>query len=202
MDGRPVWEPPVLSYDHLIGDEYEQKRKAVLKYTNGDVVKTTEILDINDEIEILGMYLTHVSEDQLLAKKEGDMEKMRFFDALQDDVWHDRREAFRRWKVGGAFHRRNDDGTYEIEGIRSLETLRRQAWLALSLSGSHSAARADADSSATSDESDDQECSAGQELDSIAPSSEVQAARTPIRFVVGLGLRLEAKQRRDESELD
>lgn len=45
VDGRPIWEPPVFCYDALIGEGYEQKRKAYLKYTNGDVVRTIEMMD-------------------------------------------------------------------------------------------------------------------------------------------------------------
>ena len=56
IDGRPVWEPPILNYSYLIGEEYEQKREAVLKYCDGNVVRTTEILDTQEEYELLNTY--------------------------------------------------------------------------------------------------------------------------------------------------
>ena len=55
-DGRPVWDPPIFSYDHLIGEEYEQKRKAYLKHNNNDVVKTTEMLDAGIEYDLFELY--------------------------------------------------------------------------------------------------------------------------------------------------
>ena len=44
--GRSVWEPPILDYSDLIGEEYEQKRKTLLKYFRDDVVKTTAYMDV------------------------------------------------------------------------------------------------------------------------------------------------------------
>ena len=55
--GRPVWEPPVLDYEHLIGEEYEHKRKAILKYYRNDVAMTTDWLDTDTEYNLLLMYL-------------------------------------------------------------------------------------------------------------------------------------------------
>ena len=49
MDDKHVWEPPVFAYNHLIGEEYEKKREAVLIYTKDDRARTTEILDIDVE---------------------------------------------------------------------------------------------------------------------------------------------------------
>lgn len=48
-DGRPVWEPPIFDYTDLIGEEYDQKRKAVQEYTN-DVAKTTDFLDADKKL--------------------------------------------------------------------------------------------------------------------------------------------------------
>lgn len=45
VEGRPVWEPPMLNYSHLIDEEYEQKRGAVLEYFSNDVTKTTSFMD-------------------------------------------------------------------------------------------------------------------------------------------------------------
>ena len=55
-DGRPIWKPPVLNHSHLIDDTYHEKRKEALRYTKGDVVKTTEILDTSAEFDLLTMF--------------------------------------------------------------------------------------------------------------------------------------------------
>lgn len=68
MDGRPLWEPPVLRYHELIGEEYEQRRKSYLKYTNDDVVRTTEMMGASIEFDLLQLYLDwadHNVEDAL-----------------------------------------------------------------------------------------------------------------------------------------
>lgn len=44
--GWPVWELPILHYSELIGEQYEEKRKAVLTYFRDDVVKTTPYRDV------------------------------------------------------------------------------------------------------------------------------------------------------------
>lgn len=64
IDGRPVWEPPVLDYSHLVDTEHAQpytKRKdAVLLHTGGDIVKTTKIMDTFHELELLTEYIAWV----------------------------------------------------------------------------------------------------------------------------------------------
>lgn len=40
-DGRPVWEPPVLNFTYLIGEEYEKKAEAVMKHYRNDAAKAT-----------------------------------------------------------------------------------------------------------------------------------------------------------------
>ena len=49
VDGRPVWEPPILDYSNLTGDEYHKKKEALMKFTGDDVARTTKLLDILDE---------------------------------------------------------------------------------------------------------------------------------------------------------
>ena len=44
QNGRPVWEQPLFDYLRWIGDEYDKTRKAVMKWTGGDVMKPTEYL--------------------------------------------------------------------------------------------------------------------------------------------------------------
>lgn len=63
LDGRPIWEPLLFCYDELIGEEYEQKRKAYLKYTGDDVVKTTAIMDIAVEFNLLNIYCELIEEN-------------------------------------------------------------------------------------------------------------------------------------------
>lgn len=63
VDGRPVWGPPIMVYDHLIGEEFEQERKAVLKYYRNDVVKATAFMDLDTEYEFLEMYFDSLHQD-------------------------------------------------------------------------------------------------------------------------------------------
>lgn len=60
LDGRPVWEPPLLNYSALIDTEnsqgYTKSREAALLSTGGNVVKTTEIMDIWTENQLLAEY--------------------------------------------------------------------------------------------------------------------------------------------------
>lgn len=75
----------MLNYSHLMGEEYEQKRKAVLEYTCGDVVKTTEVLDLLEENEILSIYSTYCQQSFSTSghlKDWGDAETDRFFVGL------------------------------------------------------------------------------------------------------------------------
>lgn len=61
LDGRPVWEPPILCYDHLIGEEYEKKRESGLKYRNHNAVATTRIMDVDAERKLLAMYQEYLT---------------------------------------------------------------------------------------------------------------------------------------------
>lgn len=60
LDGQPVWEPPLLNYSALIDIEksqgYNKRCEAVLLFTGGIVVKTTEIMDIWTENQLLAEY--------------------------------------------------------------------------------------------------------------------------------------------------
>lgn len=56
IDGRPVWEPPILDYSELIDEEEdEKKREAVMKYTGRDPARTTTIMDTFTENRMLVM---------------------------------------------------------------------------------------------------------------------------------------------------
>ena len=56
VEGRPIWEPPIFNYSELIGEKYDDKRKALLKHYYGDRAKTTEYLDVEDECRLLSIY--------------------------------------------------------------------------------------------------------------------------------------------------
>lgn len=42
-NSRPVWEPPILDYSDVVGEVFEKKKEAVLRFTNGDVVRNDRI---------------------------------------------------------------------------------------------------------------------------------------------------------------
>ena len=46
----------MLVYDHLIGEEYERKRKAYLAYIGCDVVRTPKLLDLAAELDLFNDY--------------------------------------------------------------------------------------------------------------------------------------------------
>lgn len=56
VDSRPVWEPPVLDYSELIDEAYEKKREAMVKFTNNDVARASEIMDVDTEVELIREY--------------------------------------------------------------------------------------------------------------------------------------------------
>lgn len=49
-DGRPICKPPILAFSAYIGEDYEKKRQALLKYKDGDVARVTEIMDAEREM--------------------------------------------------------------------------------------------------------------------------------------------------------
>ena len=74
----------------MTAEEYEKKRKAVLKCTNNDVVRTTEILDKDAEQNLMMQYLQWSTENRLECygrpKDDG------FWKGLQIEVYEDWRE--------------------------------------------------------------------------------------------------------------
>lgn len=85
IDGRPVWEPPILNYSDLIDKEYEKLREEVLKYSGDDVVRTTEILDARTELEALWMYRDWIIHNIVDPWDCGDEKRYTFF----GDLWRE-----------------------------------------------------------------------------------------------------------------
>ena len=55
--GRPVCEPPILNYVDLVDqDDYDKRRKALLKYYEGDVDKVTTYIDLYVEAAVASRY--------------------------------------------------------------------------------------------------------------------------------------------------
>lgn len=75
FEGRPIWEPLILDYSSLIGEDYEQKWKAVLTHFNNDVAKTTKYFDFHGEYELLWTHRDWADSDL------GEMESDNIFDA-------------------------------------------------------------------------------------------------------------------------
>lgn len=111
VDGRPVWEPPIFSYDHLIGEEYEQKRKAFLKYNNNDVVRTTEMLDTSIEFDLLGVYGMWIDDSERHAGESNDQKGEAFFKRLRDETYLDVVDVSEVWSDLGASEERMEDAT-------------------------------------------------------------------------------------------
>ena len=84
--GRPVWEPPVLDYSDLIEKEYEQKRKAMLRYYRNDVAMATAWLDLHDEDSLLYMYADSVLDELSRASSDRDEVRVQFFAQLNREI--------------------------------------------------------------------------------------------------------------------
>lgn len=90
FDGRPIWEPPILNYSHLIdtptSQSYTKRREAVLAYTYGDVDVTTSIMDEYTESELLTDYIEWAKSNVDAAE---DDQAIMFFETLRDDLRED-----------------------------------------------------------------------------------------------------------------
>lgn len=116
-DGRPVWEPPVFDYSEWIDqEEYEKKREAMLKWTNGDVARTTDIMDIDTEFGLLSEYWCWAGDN---AESAVNSESRQFFKGLHQELYRDCNFVFDEWgSLGGVIvYKLNKDGTYRAERL-------------------------------------------------------------------------------------
>lgn len=118
IDGRPIWEPPIFDYSDLIGEEYEKKREAAWKYTGGDVVKTTAIMDLTTEHALIVDYSRWSNSNRDGANTPSDQ----FFAALTRELSVDSNE------ISDAPRDDNGDRLHEIE----FEKLEDGTYLAMS----------------------------------------------------------------------
>ena len=91
--GRPIWEPPAFDYSEYIYEEYEKKRKALLKYTGGDVARATEIMDVETERWLLSEFSQY--REWAADNWEGavDSKTRKFFWDLWEEVHQDRKST-------------------------------------------------------------------------------------------------------------
>lgn len=114
-DGRHVWEPPNLSYSALIGDQYEKKREAVLKYTKQDVVRATKILDELTDFLSISKYLFWAYGEVEDAKRVNDCERMSFLAGLCEELCTDSDDTIRAAEGGSLINfRMQRDGTLTV----------------------------------------------------------------------------------------
>lgn len=114
LDGRPVWEPPILDYSDLIEEEYEQKRKAVLKYYRNDVVRATAFIDTDTETHLLEMYSRSVWEEMERPKAGVDIDIREFFYHLWDEIMRDMSEIMQGKGWEELMLEKRDNGTYKL----------------------------------------------------------------------------------------
>lgn len=117
MYGRPIWESPILSYTSLIGEEYLKKRKAYLKYTFDDVAKTTSMMDVFTEYNLLGDYCRWTDSSARFARKEGGQEAMKvanFWEEMNEELLIDFEEVRRERERLKVHEYRHRDGRWEI----------------------------------------------------------------------------------------
>ena len=87
--GTPVWEPPEIYCDDLIGEEYEKMRKAMLDFTSNDVAKTTEYLDWYMQTVMDGRYVRWARNQYNESKECGDDGSAYFYHGLMTELQHD-----------------------------------------------------------------------------------------------------------------
>lgn len=114
----------MLSYDHLIGEEYEKRRESVMKYTKNDVVRTTKIMDLQTESNVLWMYTcylnTAVVDSQSHALDESGKSKSEtsdFYEGLWKEVYSDFQEVENECKKDDVSQIRHEDGTWETTDV-------------------------------------------------------------------------------------
>lgn len=120
IDGRHVWEPPILNYNHLIGNEYIKKREALLKYTQNNVSRTTEIMDIMDEMQIMWMYRNWSYMNVVEAEQMDKEDRRKFFLTLYEAVNRDSEELEVEYFELGVLMRKDEEGNYVVVERRHL----------------------------------------------------------------------------------
>lgn len=108
-DKRPVWEPPIFDYSDLIGEVFEKKREAVMSFTRGDVVKTTEIMDKMLDRMLMGTYRDWL-DDTCHAME--DLECKSFFGNLYEEVYADWNDDYEEFNKLNVYVKQNKDGTW------------------------------------------------------------------------------------------
>lgn len=88
IDGRPACEPPVFNYAGWIDEENDKQRIASLEYYEGDVVKTTKLLDLHAESSILDEYHEWVNRNIYSTPQRKDVERWEQCDFFVD-LWED-----------------------------------------------------------------------------------------------------------------
>lgn len=113
--GRPASEAPILNYSALIGEEYEKRRDAILKYTGGDVARTTKIMDAHAESVLLLKYLSWALTERRDAREIGDVETAGFMDGLCEELYIDEEKVDAEYKALGVDHWRDEEGKWHAD---------------------------------------------------------------------------------------
>ena len=112
VDGRPVWEPPIFDYSQWIEDEYEKKREAMLEFMEGNRAATTDMMDIDTELELSIQYWCWAADNGRAAE---DDRCRSFFEGLAHELGEEYDQIYREWRdEGAAFFDRGPDGTYVV----------------------------------------------------------------------------------------
>lgn len=109
-DGRPFWEPPLLDLSHLIGEEFEKRKLAMLKLTENDVSLITDFLDAFEEHMVLWEYQDWAHSNLETSVQE---ENARFYLNLYREAVADWMKAFRRFREQGFGTFLQEDGSYK-----------------------------------------------------------------------------------------
>ena len=84
-----------------------------MKHTNNDVARTTALMDVDTEWEILDAFRTWLLDS---ISESVDAEGCRLFDGLLDEVRRDWKELLDEWAeyYGGINYEPNEDGSYNV----------------------------------------------------------------------------------------
>lgn len=114
----------MFSYDHLIDEEYEKRRESVMRYTKNDVVRTTKIMDLQAESDVLWMYTCYLNTAVVDSQNEAlddhgnsKSESVDFYEGLWKEVYSDFQELGKECREDDVMQMRHEDGTWETTEV-------------------------------------------------------------------------------------
>lgn len=106
----------MCDYSQHIQEEYEKKREAMLAYTRTHLAKTTRLMDIDLEWDLLDTYTVWIAGNVGNASSR---EGREFFYGLEEEATPDFHITQQEWTNDGALSFvKNDDGSYRFKDYK------------------------------------------------------------------------------------